>query len=292
VISYLIPSYNHAQFLPALLENISLDIHSLAVPAEVIILDDGSSDNSVALIKTWAVQEGSKFKINCLYKENRGLTATLNQLIARAEGSYLRLCASDDIVLPGSTQLLYEQFLLNPQLLCVLADARVIDEQGRVLDESSIAFHGGRVKALLNPASVTKELIQHWCVAGPSHLIKKSHYEGRQYNELATIDDYDLFLSLLESPDRLVFIDEKVCLYRIHKTNTSKCKNRKRRIENLSCFLDIINKYLDKPSLAKYLISVKYLSKAKIYYLKKHYLRCLFSLSLSMLFKLKRELLS
>ncbi|CDZ78812.1 Chondroitin polymerase [Legionella massiliensis] len=290
MISYLIPSYNHAQFLPALLQNISLDIQSLTIAAEVIIIDDGSSDNSAALIKAWTEQEASKFKISCFYQKNRGLTATLNQLISRAEGSYLRLCASDDIVLPGSSQRLYEQFLSNPQLVCVLADARVIDEQERVLDESSIAFHGGRVQSLLNPASLTKELIQHWCVAGPSHLIKKSHYERMLYNESSKIDDYDLFLSLLESPGKLTFINEKACLYRVHKTNTSKSKNRKKRIENIGSFLDIINKYLDRPILAKYLTSVKYLSKAKIYYLQRQYFRCLFSMGISMFFKIKSEL--
>ncbi len=45
-ISYLIPSYNHAHYLPLLLESIRLDIDRLEVPAEVIIIDDGSSDDS------------------------------------------------------------------------------------------------------------------------------------------------------------------------------------------------------------------------------------------------------
>lgn len=284
IISYLVPSYNHELYLPQLLESICLDIAQLEVSAEVVIVDDGSIDKSQSIIKSWVDMNHAKFNIIYLFQQkNQGLPVSLNWMIEHARGEYLRHCASDDILIAGSTQMLYNHIKSEPNLLCALADARIINETGDVIHESAIAFHGGRVKRLKRPAHLVKELIQHWCVAGPSHLTKKSHYEHRRYDEFSRIDDYDLFLSLLEIPNAISFTEEVVCLYRIHTTNISKSKDRAWRIDNLTFFLAIVNRYIKRGTLAKYLFLVKYRTTAKIYYLQKKYIRCFFSLCKSLL---------
>ncbi|KTD35898.1 glycosyl transferase, family 2 [Legionella nautarum] len=292
IISYLIPSYNHEQYLPFLLESLRLDIEQLTVPAEVIIVDDGSSDNSMRLIQTWAAANHDAFAIFYTTQENKGISAVLNRMIDRSKGDYLRVCASDDMVVCGSTQILYEQFKDRPNLRCVLADAKVINESGAVLHPSSIRFHGGNIKRLADPKFLAKEIIQHWCVAGPTHLLKKTHHQTMRYDESCRIEDYDLFLSLLEIPDAVIYIDEIVSLYRIHSTNVSKTKNRQRRIENIKTFELIIERYINRQILANYLTSVRYKTRAKINFLQKQYLSCFFSLCVSAFFKLKTELRS
>lgn len=292
VISYLIPSYNHAIYLPFLLEGISRDTRLLDVPVEVIIMDDGSQDNSKSVINSWAKANEGLFEIYCFFQENKGLSAVLNKMIDEAQGEYLRLCASDDVIIAGSTQLLYNEFKRQPNLRCVLADARVVDEKGDIIHESSIKLHGGNIKHLMNSALLVKELIQHWCVAGPTHLIKRSHYESMRYDESSKIDDFDLFLSLLEVPNAVAFINEFVCLYRVHSTNTSKTKNRERRLENSKFFLAIIDKYIYRCILAKYLSPLRYRSIAKIYFLQRKYLRSFFNMAMSLVFKVKSELQS
>lgn len=292
VVSYLLPSYNHGKYLPFLLNNISLDIQQLDVPAEVIIIDDGSKDDSVTIIKAWAEAESGHFEINCIFQENKGIAAVLNTLIDKSSGQYLRLCASDDIIAVGSTQRLLDQFANNTQLLCVLADAAVINEDGHTIHPSSIVYHGGTIKRLSHPDQRVKELIQHWCVAGPTHLIKKSHYNSMRYNENETIDDYDLFLSLLKVAGSVAFINEIVCSYRIHSTNTSKTKNTAQRIENIESFLSTINRYLDGKILVGYLLPIKYKTLAKIDFLQKKYLRCSLNMIVSLFFKFKSEMMS
>ncbi|ARG97150.1 glycosyltransferase family 2 protein [Legionella micdadei] len=290
VISYLIPSYNHEDYLPFLLESIVLDIKQLKVPAEVIIIDDGSADRSLWVIQAWVEANRDLFPISCVSQENRGIGAVLNRMVDLSRGEYLRVCASDDVLVPGSTQLLYEQFMLRPYLVCVLADAKVIDAGGELIHSSSIAYHGGRINRLVEPQALPKEIIQHWCVAGPTHLLKKNHHQYMRYDESCRIEDYDLFLSLLEIPDSIFFINEIVSLYRVHTTNVSKTTNPHRRIENIKTFLSIIERYIDRQILAGYLISVKYKTVAKIKFLQKKYLSCFFNLCLSTLFKMKSEL--
>lgn len=292
IISYLIPSYNHERYLPFLLESLRLDIEQLTIPAEVIIVDDGSSDNSMRLIETWAEANQNAFAIFYTTQENKGIGAVLNRMIDTSKGDYLRVCASDDVVVCGSTQILYEQFKDRPNLRCVLADAKVINEFGAILHPSSIGFHGGNIKRLADPRFLAKEIIQHWCIAGPTHLLKKSHHQTMRYDEACRIEDYDLFLSLLEFPDAVVYVDEIVSLYRIHATNVSKTKNLKRRIENIKTFELIIERYIDRQILANYLTSVRYKTRAKINFLQKQYLSCFFSLGMSAFFKIKAELSS
>lgn len=292
IISYLIPSYNHENYLAILLESIRLDIEQLTVPAEVILIDDGSTDDSPSIIQAWVEANKDSIELTYSVQKNKGLTSVLNKLVETAQGDYLRLCASDDIITAGSTQKLYEQYIFQPDLLCVLADGYVIDKAGDVIHQSSIAFHGGSIKRLENSAHLVKELVQHWCVAGPTHLIKRSHYKGLRYDESSRIDDYDLFLSLLELPGSIIFINEIACSYRIHTMNTSKTKNKVQRIENMNFFIEIIERYLKKGTLANYLPSVWYRSWAKIYFLQKKYIRCFFMMCISLFFQVKSELLN
>jgi glycosyltransferase involved in cell wall biosynthesis len=290
MVSYLVPSYNHEKYIFFLLESIKLDIEQLAVVAEIIIIDDGSLDNSRAIIQSWAETYKEKFKIIYQFQENKGIASVLNRLIDLASGQYLRLCASDDVIVTGSTKLLLQQFKYKQDLRCVFADGRVIDEFGNLIHQSSIAFHRGSAKRLKEPKSLAKELIQRWCIAGPAILVKRSHYDNMRYDESSRIEDYQLILSLLELPNSVSFINEIVCFYRIHSTNTSKTKKVEQRVENIKSFLRIIDSYLNRQPLKSYLLPVKYKSLAKIYFLQKKFIRCFFNFFISVLFKIKGDL--
>lgn len=287
-ISYLLPSFNHKNYLLQMLDSIKQDLMSLNQSAEVIIIDDGSTDNSVTIIDNWVKVNKECFSIQFLAQTNQGISATLNQLTTMANGEYLRLCASDDEIIPGSTARLFNKAIVNNQCLCVVGDGQVIDDKNNIIHNSSIGYHRGNIHRLKKTNNLLKELIQHWCIAGPSILIKKSHYQLLRYNETSTIDDFDLFLSLLKIPNSIIFTDEIVCRYRLHTTNTSKTTNVSRRIKNLKSFKSIIEKYVYEHPGACYLMPLKYKSLAKIYYLEKRYSRCFFNICLSLFYKIKK----
>jgi glycosyltransferase involved in cell wall biosynthesis len=290
-ISYLVPSYNHAKYLLILLESIKSDIQSLSVPAEVVIVDDGSTDNSAELIEIWVKKNKENIDINVYISPvNKGIPATFNNLVDMSSGDFLRFSGSDDILVQGSTQKLLEAFSHSPSLICTFGDATVIDGDGKTTHISSIAYHGGSIAKISNSITVANELINHWCLAGPSILIKKSHYENMRYDESLNIDDYDLFMSLLEIKNSVLFIDAIVCNYRVHGANTSKTHNIAKRIDNLSSFLGIIEKYMHRGLLRNALISVKYKTIAKIFYLKKNYLVASKYLIISYFFGFKNKL--
>lgn len=278
-VSFLIPSFNHEKYILELLESVKDEVLSLSAPSEIVVVDDCSADESRRLILEWVIENGKYFSILFLPSDtNRGIAATLNELIVNASGEYFRLCSSDDVIIKGSTGELLNEFHKNESLLCCFGDAVVINEMGGVISESSIDFHGGNVDKLSSPETLPSELIKNWCLAGPSSLIKKKFYKNMQYDEILRIDDYDLYLTLLGVSDSLSFINKKVCLYRIHNNNTSKTKNKNKRIENLNSFLFIVNKHLQIGKLNRYLVPVKFETEAKINFLKSRYTSAIFSI--------------
>jgi glycosyltransferase involved in cell wall biosynthesis len=290
VISYLVPSYNHEKYIITLLESIRSDRNYLQVSSEVIIIDDGSTDGSSEIIKQWVAHNLKGMKIIYNSQTNKGIGSVLNSLIEISTGNYLRMCSSDDVIVAGSTQILLNKFKNKQELFCVVGDGQVINAEGSILHESSLAFHGGSLSRLANSQLLVEELIKNWCVAGPSFLIKRSHYQNMNYDESSKIDDLDLFLSLLKKPGALVFVDNVVCLYRVHFSNTSKTQNILKRIDNMKSFLKIIDKYIGDETLKGYLQPLKYKSNAKVYFFQKKFFKCGLNLLISMYFKLNMKM--
>lgn len=271
ILSYLVPSFNHAPWLPAFLDSLEGDLSTLGIQAEIIIIDDGSSDASPSILENWLEKKQDSLAISVIFQENQGLNAVLNRLINLAQGDYLRLCATDDCLVPGSSQRLLEGLQKNPRAICAVGDGTIINEKSEIMDLSAIRYHGGNVEKLHQTSTQARELIRHWCLAGPCHLIKRSHFQSFRYQESETIDDFDLFLSLLALAESLVFVKGSVCLYRIHSSNISKTRDRAKRIKNHHSFLKIINRYLHMDFLKTDLRLVKFKTLAKIHFLQRRY---------------------
>lgn len=268
-ISYLIPSYNHGKYIIAALDSIKADIIDSGLMAELIITDDGSQDDSVELIEQWIKNNG---EINCylIIQENSGISKTLNKLCSLASGRYIRLCASDDIIVKGSTQHLMRLLNDNNDALCSFGDGLVINNDGLQIHKSSISYHGANPQNLANTECLPAYLLNNWCPAGPCFLIKKSFYDEYKYDEDSHIEDIDFFLSLFKIKNSIVYLNEKVCMYRIHGANTSKTTSKGKRISNLMSFLGLIERSLVDPDLQyleSSLLSLAFKTRAKIAFL-------------------------
>src|SRR5438874_2539922 len=95
-LSVVIPNYNHGKLLPSAINAI---VQQSVPPFEIIIIDDGSTDNSVEVIKELARRQPTiKFYQN---DQNRGVSFTLNRGIDLASGDYAYFPGADDEILPG-----------------------------------------------------------------------------------------------------------------------------------------------------------------------------------------------
>lgn len=106
MISIVIPSYNYAHFLPDAVKSVVAQEGSW----ELIIIDDGSTDNTQDVISTLQQEFPNKFSVIC--QENRGLAATRNRGWSEAKGRYLLFLDADDYLCKGAVQRV-QKFLID-----------------------------------------------------------------------------------------------------------------------------------------------------------------------------------
>lgn len=100
-VSVVVDNYNYGKFLPAALDSIL----SQGVPAEIVVADDGSTDDSREILKEYA-----KKGVKALLQENQGQAAAFNAGLAAATGEIVCLLDSDDVFLPGKLEAVLKAF--------------------------------------------------------------------------------------------------------------------------------------------------------------------------------------
>lgn len=124
-VSIVTPSYNQGRFL----ERTILSVLNQGYPnLEYIIIDGGSTDNSVEIIK--------KYEDQLAYwvsEPDRGQSDAINKGFRRATGEILAWLNSDDIYRPGALFKVAAYFRQHPEIRCVSGDIVMIDQTGKVL---------------------------------------------------------------------------------------------------------------------------------------------------------------
>jgi len=124
LVSVVIPTYNSARFLPRTLEAVLGQSH----PAhEVIVVDDGSTDNTQAVIEPFLDRVTYHRQPNF-----GGPSGPRNVGIQLAKGEFVAFCDSDDILKPDSLADAVAAFSAFPQIDFIWGDYEVIDEQDEV----------------------------------------------------------------------------------------------------------------------------------------------------------------
>jgi hypothetical protein len=95
-LSVCVPNFNHGHYLAEALRSV---LDQSFQPAEILVLDDASTDDSWDLIERFAC-ENSRMK-PMRNPENLGVIGSLNRLLAEARGDYIHFLAADDFLLPG-----------------------------------------------------------------------------------------------------------------------------------------------------------------------------------------------
>ena len=232
LVSVLIPAFNHERFVQRCLDSVLEDPY----PAkELIIIDDGSTDSTGERIADWVAQHSGELPIEYVRRNNRGISATLNELAARARGEFLRLGASDDYLLPGGLDAQVQYLLSHPYKRAVVGDSIVVDQYGHKMYDSGMCdLHRADKRLYSSDDGIRRAVISQWAIGGPVALIRKSALDTvDRWSEGLRIDDWDFFLRLAAC-GALGFIDVSVCAYRIHGANVSRTRQTAVRIVNLT----------------------------------------------------------
>jgi glycosyltransferase involved in cell wall biosynthesis len=153
-VSIVTPTYNRAALLPATIDSI---LSQVGPRREYIIVDDGSSDDTRALVARYGDA------LRYLYHENRGEAASTNRGWQEAIGDYFAVVSSDDPMLPGWLERCVKELDENPELVGVYPDWTVIDEAGDQI--------GAMQTYEYTFASMVSWL---WTIPGPGTIIRRS----------------------------------------------------------------------------------------------------------------------
>lgn len=239
LVSVAIPCYNHAQFIQETIQSvIEQDYENI----ELIIIDDGSKDNSVEKIKEIVQVCEARFKrfeFRC--RPNEGLSATLNEAIDWAKGKYFSGCASDDIFLKSKVSLLVNSLEgLDGQYVAVFGDAVFVDCNGNTvfLDKKNNKlstvkngtcffleyFSGRRGVDYKDPRifGSYSSLIAGNYLPAMSNIVRLDKIkEVGGWTAGNTIEDWEMWLKLSKKY-KIYCIDQPVAKYRWHDSNTHK----------------------------------------------------------------------
>ncbi|AXY55795.1 glycosyltransferase [Acinetobacter chinensis] len=231
LVSVIIPCYNHEKFIQ---ESIQSVIDQTYSRMELIVIDDGSKDNSVQKIEEMRSACESRFEhFQFIFRENRGLSRTLNQGLSLAHGDYFSTVASDDIMLPEKTVTQLDVFKKDPLITAVFGAHQYIDDESRVVSVKKGAYREFSFQEIFYH--------QHDIPASSQMIRLSSLRDIGGYNENTKVEDWDLWLRLTESGAKLVYIPDVIVGYRMHDNNLSKDKSLM-----FNEVFNIVQRYKDK----------------------------------------------
>ncbi|MDZ5739540.1 glycosyltransferase family 2 protein [Pseudomonas asiatica] len=126
LVTVIIASYNHARYIEASITSV---INQTYKNIELLVIDDGSKDDSPAVLKRLQEQHGFDLR----FQANQGLARTLNDAIARVKGSLIVPFGSDDIMLPHRIATQVEYMNGKPEVGICSANIETIDQDGKVM---------------------------------------------------------------------------------------------------------------------------------------------------------------
>lgn len=120
MLTIVIPSYNHAEFIVSCLDA-ALAVEPAAT--RVLIIDDGSPDNTMGVIQAYLETSTEATRVSVVSKKNSGLVNSLNLALSMVETELVYFIASDDVVIPEGMDIMLKEMQRSPELKFIIGDA-------------------------------------------------------------------------------------------------------------------------------------------------------------------------
>ena len=188
LISAVIPTHNRENILIDALNSVQQQTFR---PIELIVVDDGSVDNTKAIVQKWSkkYKEDSSFSVRYVFQANKGANAARNKGIAVATGEFIAFLDSDDKWLPDKLEKQMVIFQQDPTIGDVYCGLYHVDmKDGKRLNEVHLDYPTGWL--------LPKLLIHDVTAPTSCHVIKKQCFEeiGLFDETLPARQDWDMWI--------------------------------------------------------------------------------------------------
>ncbi|MBD5365185.1 MAG: glycosyltransferase, partial [Bacteroides sp.] len=191
---------------------------------ELLIADDGSTDNSVEIVESYTDPR------ICLIRRPHDYIATLNCLLSEARGEYIARMDADDVMLPNRLQLQVDYMDANPEV-DVLGGGCI-----NIYDSQDTIF-----SPIVNRDLCLEDFLPGCCISHPTVLIRNSAIKGLQYScDYVYAEDYYLWIQLLIAGRCLRNVSDTLIKYRkgdhqISSVHQEKQSERTEQIRRIIC---------------------------------------------------------
>ncbi len=235
LISIIMPAYNVEEYIRATIDSV---VNQTYKNWELIIIDDGSTDNTASIIKDYVKKES---RIKYLFQPNSKQAIARNYGISFANGTILAFLDSDDLWLPYKLEKSLNSFESDTYDLLFtesyIASDIYIDTNTKSYSKMGVksrVYHGDEgLKAFIKNNQIPILTV----------LVKKQNVIdiGGFDENLVPAEDYDLWVRLLKSGNKFIAIDEALSIYRLQQ-NSSTANDRLATRSVINCLIKNFNK--------------------------------------------------
>ena len=226
-VSVIVSAYNEEKYIERCLN--SLVAQTLGHKLEIIVMDDGSTDNTLSICHYYA----SKYSNICVYhQENQGQGPAREHAIALSQGEYIGFCDADDYAETNMFSILYEFAKKNNDDIVVCDVHKIFKEEGyeetvKSLDQSSGSISIGEYirkglsNAYLHNKIFKREIWNHY------------HFKNMVY------EDLDIVLTIISYEKRVGYVQEPLYNYYKHANTTTSSYTNPRLFDIFKAYKDI-----------------------------------------------------
>jgi len=207
LVTVYITNYNYGRYIRQAIESV---LDQTGSDFELIIIDDGSTDNSREIINEYT----NNPRVRTIYQENKGLTRSNNIALKASRGKFIMRLDADDYLDPNALLVMSRILELNPALGLVFPDYYYVDEDGNVTGQERRHDFKSTVTLKDQPAHGACTLIRKRALLGV----------GGYREDYRCQDGYDLWLRFIEKHD-VDNVNLPLFYYRRHGNNLTNNNN-------------------------------------------------------------------
>ncbi len=219
LVSICTPCYNHELYLDDFFKGIISQDYR---PLQLVIIDDGSSDDSVKVINDNipALRNSDIDVIFLVHEQNIGITRTCNDLIVNSTGKYIKFLASDDMLVPDCISEMMKYVDQNPDTMALIANTCSVENDYHYgdpyIDEGLMDID--KLKKIDN---IHEKLYESCFLNSPGEFYNRAIFDKYgMFDENLYFEDWD-FLIRISKGDKIELLDKVLVLYRKSRTSIS-----------------------------------------------------------------------
>lgn len=213
-VSVCLPNYNGASYLAGAIESVLKQSYT---DFELLIGDDGSTDQSRAIISSYAAKDSRI--VSWTNPERLGLFGNYNACMLKAQGTYIKPFAHDDLLEPNAIARLCAVLEGNPQVALVSSERRWIGSNGEEIEGTvhfvSDQYFRGKEVILANLITLS-----NWVGEPSAVMFRRRDLDGGFDQSLYHYGDIEMWFRLLTKGD-LFYLASPVCRFRRHQQSNT-----------------------------------------------------------------------